>query len=290
MRRWAILNAILTFCLLAILGGLWQTWTRALPEVEAAEDSGGAVPTGSGEGKGKGKGKRNAAQIDKAAQATPTAIVTAIVEKDLFDASRRPEPPKAVETSAPAPKQPCVVPAGVTVVGVAKVGKEREAFITDASQGAGQRRVRTGDAVVGYTVKTIKEATVIFTCPSGDTVDVSLMLEKGKGAGFPGMPGVPGLPVPPPPPRPPGGVRGRQGQPQQPGAPGGGSPAAGVQGGSPAAGIPLKPPLPVPPPPPPVAPGVPGGQPPTPLQKLPNQARVDPSEFAYREPRLIARR
>jgi hypothetical protein len=114
-------------------------------------------------------------------------------------------------------------PQGVTIVGMRIVGHDREVFVTDASQGTQQRRLRVGDQVAGYTVKSIEAATVTLVSPSGDPVGMPLTLEKGKTAA-PAKPGAPGRP----------------------------SPAAGVTANavpgaaSPAAGVPVAPPAPPP--------------------------------------------
>jgi hypothetical protein len=154
-------------------------------------------------------------------------------------------------------------PTGVTVVGVRIFGGDREVFVTDASGGAGgQRRLRVGDEVAGYTVKTIEATSVTLSSPSGDLVTMPLTLEKGKGGGGGGGASPPVARAP--------------GRPQAPQPPG--SPAAGAQGKSPAAGVARTPPPSVAvPPAPPVAtpPGVvppkPGQNPQT--QHLPSEVR-----------------
>ena len=43
-----------------------------------------------------------------------------------------------------------------------------------------QRRLRIGDQVVGYTIKTIEPTGVTLNSPSGDPVTMALVVEKGK--------------------------------------------------------------------------------------------------------------
>src|SRR5262249_36836956 len=137
------------------------------------------------------KGKQAAEKANARAQQTPPALVTAIVEKDLFDPSRHPPAPDEVKVEPVAPvTKP---PDGVTVVGVRIFGKEREVFVSDASQNpAVGRRLRAGDQVAGYTVKSIDPRGVTLLSPSGDSVPLPLTLDKGKGGGSPPPPGAPG--------------------------------------------------------------------------------------------------
>src|SRR5262249_58032609 len=144
------------------------------------------------------KGKRAAEKAAGRAQQTPAALVTAIAEKDLFDPSRRAPTPEEAKTEVPAPvTKP---PDGVTVVGVRMFGKDREVFVTDATQNpATGRRLRAGDQIAGYTVKTIEATQVTLLSPSGDSVVVPLTLDKGGKPGVPG--GPPRAPVPGRPPQ-----------------------------------------------------------------------------------------
>src|SRR5207247_3581761 len=99
------------------------------------------------------KGKRG--RGDKAgtlAQQTPAMLVTEISDKDLFDPSRR---PPAVEDTTTAVVPVTKPPDNVSVVGVRIFGKDREAFVSDGTQGqAITRRVRTGDQNAGGIGKT----------------------------------------------------------------------------------------------------------------------------------------
>ena len=258
MGRWAIINGVLVVFVLLVGWQIARIWGRTLPPVDVvARQAGGAQPTPKSEGGGKGKRGEKAAT--KAAETAPPVMVAAIVERDLFDPSRtKPsEDPKVVPTA------PVVAPPqNVTISGVSLVGKDREAFITDNGQ---TRRVRVGDQVQGYIVKTIRTTELVMASPAGEPVSMSLAVEKGKGALPTGRP-----PVPPKP-----------GQPPQPGPlPTGPVPsAAGVQpGASPAAGIqpPKPPPLRPGIPPPPGAPGAPGVPPVHPIQPVPVPAAGPP--------------
>ncbi len=212
MGRWAILNGLLGVIVLLLGLQIAWTWTRTLPPVDFAARSTETLPKdGAGGGpKGERRGKRNADKMP----ATPAAMVVAIVNKDLFDPSRQ-KASEEIKVAAPKEAPP---PPNVTLVGVRILGKDREAFILDAGQP--QRRVRTGDQVGGYTVKTIRPTRVTLTAGSGEVVDLKLTVEKAGGAG-PAVPAVPGARAPGAP---------RPGQPgaTPPGTPAP-SPAAGVQ-------------------------------------------------------------
>src|SRR5439155_1448702 len=117
------------------------------------------------------KGKRG--RGDKAgalAHQTPAMLITAIAETDLFDPSRRPPSVEDTTTAAVPVTKP---PDNVSVVGVRIFGKDREAFVSDGTQGqAITRRVRTGDQIAGYIVKAIERTAVTLTSPSGDVVSM----------------------------------------------------------------------------------------------------------------------
>ena len=89
-----------------------RTWARGLPRIEvpppaAAPPAPGAEP--------REKGKRGVEKTGARGQQTPTALVAAIAEKDLFDMSRQKptEEVKGIEQT-PAVTGP---PANVTIVG-----------------------------------------------------------------------------------------------------------------------------------------------------------------------------
>jgi len=254
MGRWTIANALLAV-IVALLGfEIVRTWGRALPPVEVPANA--TLPPAAPAPHE--KGKRGAA--DKAAargQQTPVAMVATIVDKDLFDPSRRPPAPDEVKVDATPPvTKP---PDNVTVVGVRILGKDREVFVNDASQTpASARRLRAGDQVAGYTVKKIEATGIVLSSPSGDLVAMPLNVDKGKAGAGKGP--TPGKPPPPP------AVAGRPGLPAM-------SPALGPSGASPAAGIQAAPPPTPPKPPAPVPPAQPATPQPQAAQALGNDAR-----------------
>ena len=107
------------------------------------------------------------------------------------------------------------------------VGRDFEAFVADVAQGNQQRRLRVGDEVGGYTLKTIHPSRVSLASAAGESLTLTLNIEKSAAGGArpPGAPGAPGVPP-------------RPGQPGMPQAGGMQSPAAGVQ---PAAAMPQSP-------------------------------------------------
>lgn len=239
MRRWAILNVLLGLIVLLLGVEIARTWARALPPI-AVQPRESAPPATHAK---REKGKRGGAdKIPVVADQRPEALIASIAEKDLFDPSRRPP----TEEPKPEPTRETGPPTGLTIVGMRIFGKDREVFITDSTQGGTQgnwqRRLRVGDQVAGYTIKTIESTSVTLTSPSGDQVTMPLTIEK-KGTTTPNKPPAPGR----------GAVAGQ--------APS--SPAAGSTASSPAAGVAVRPPTPVQPPvagvPPPV-PGQPAGQ------------------------------
>ncbi len=270
MRRWAIINTLLAL-MVALLGfEIVRTWARGLPPVEVPAAAPPPVDAPEPHDPGKRAGGDKAAAR---AQQTPEALVAAIVEKDLFDPSRRAPTVEEVRTEAPPPvTKP---PDGVTVVGVRIFGKDREVFVNDTTQGAAAtRRLRAGDQVAGYTVKVIEATGVTLTSPSGDVVAMPLAVDKGR--------------TPP-------AVRGAS-PPRS--APGGGlgaatSPALGYQGSSPAAGVRPPPPPPAPPPavatpPQPVPP--PAGQQNPQMQQLPSEVRQKLEQLRQNDKRSGRRR
>jgi len=247
MSRLAFVNGLLGVILVVLGIGIWTTWARSLPPEPVIERT-PVGKTASEPRGGGGKNKRGAPDKGAAAALPPPALVSAIVERDLFDPSRQ----KATEETAKVTAVPRETgpPPGVTLVGIRILGKDREALMTDQSQGTQQRRLRVGDQVGGYTVQQIAASSLTLTSPSGDPVTMALNVEKGHG-GTPAKPGAPGVPP-------------RPGQPPQPAGPA--SPAAGnLTAPSPAAGVGAKgaPPLsPRPPGVPPAAANPVPGQPP----------------------------
>jgi hypothetical protein len=212
MRRWMILNGVLAIIVLGLGVQIALTWARTLPPVDARATgkTSDAAPRSEG---GKRGSKRS--QTDKAPQ-TPAMLVTAIVNKDLFDPSRS----RPTEEAKPAVVAVEVTPPpGISLVGVRLFGRDREGFILDATQGNQQRRIRLGDTVGNFTVKTIRPSSVVLAAATGEYVTLTLTVDKAKGGATP--------------------VPARAGRAQAAAAAGGaGSPAAGVTaGGSPAAGV-----------------------------------------------------
>jgi hypothetical protein len=228
MRRWTILNVLLGV-IVALLGiEIVRTWARTVPAVDLtprqpapAREAEKQPPHGKGK---RGANDKTAAHVEQ----SPAAMVAAVADKDLFDPSRR-GPSEDAAGGGPVVHE-TGPPPGVTVVGIRILGRDREVFVTDASQGNQQRRLRPGDQVGGYTVKSIEATQLVLTSPSGDTVSMPLALEKGKP-----QPAHPAAPVPA---RPAGVVPAIK--------PPAASPAAGVQGAPTAAGIGAKPVAPTP--------------------------------------------
>jgi hypothetical protein len=208
MRRWTIINVLL-LVMVALLGvEIYRTWARGLPSV-VVHPRPPAPERPDGRRAGTERGGARAHQ-------PPAGLVAAIAEKDLFDPSRR----APAEAAVPEAARETGPPPGLRVVGVRILGGDREAFVTDANQGNQQRRLRVGDQIAGYTVKTIEATALGLVSPSGDPVTMPLEVEAGKG-GTVGVRPVVRAPTP--------------GQ-----APV--SPAAGIQATSPAAGVPVAPP------------------------------------------------
>jgi hypothetical protein len=247
MGRWAILNGVLLL-IVALLGvQIAWTWRRALPPIEVASRGADPAPKDDGKPDGKGtggrrdRGKRGAAEKP---EQQPAVLVTTIISKDLFDPSRQ---KASEEVKAPAPKE-AGPPPNLTLVGVRMIGRDREILVTDVGQGNQQKRLRVGDQLGGYTLKTIQPSRVTLSSANGDVVTLTLAVDKSGGAAPAAAPGrPPGAPVPP-----------RPGQPAAPGV--AGIPAAGVAT-SPAAGIQPRPPRAPAHPPRPGVPSAPGTPP-----------------------------
>jgi hypothetical protein len=177
VRRWTIINVLLGL-VVALLGmQIVRTWARSLPSVEVSPRAPAAeAPPAPPREKGRrGGGEKGAAR----ALQQPPALVAAIAEKELFDPSRKP-PTEEAKVETPKTTGP---PAGVTVVGVRIVGKDREVFMTETGGNAqqAQRRLHPGDEIAGYTIKVIEATGVTLASPSGDLVTMSLP-STGKGA------------------------------------------------------------------------------------------------------------
>jgi len=175
MRRWAIVNILLGIVASLLAFEIARTWARALPVVEIEARTPAPVEAPRKSPRAEGAGPR--------AQ-QPDGLVTAIVEKNLFDPSRSPPAVEAVEVqAAPVTK----APDGVTIVGVRIFGEDREVFVSDTTQGSAvPRRLRTGDQVAGYTITAIEPNAVSLRSPSGDAVRMPLV--PGKGSTVPAKP------------------------------------------------------------------------------------------------------
>ena len=88
----------------------------------------------------------------------PLASYAAVVERPLFSPSRRPAP----GTSAAAGPS---VESRYRLLGVVATGPRKKAFIADGSR---RLDITEGDALEGWTVKTIRPDSVILTSPAGE--------------------------------------------------------------------------------------------------------------------------
>jgi hypothetical protein len=232
MGRWALLNGLLGVIVLLLGLQIAWTWARSLPpiNVEARSDSEPTPLPGDGP-----KGERRSRRGADKAPASPAVLVNTIHNKDLFDPSRQ----KASEEAKVAAPKETGPPPSLTLSGVRILGKDREAFITDTTAPAGQqlKRMRSGDQVSGYSVKSIEPTRVTLTSAAGDLIKLKLEVEKTGGGAAPGVPVAPGVAGRPPRP----GQPGAPGQPAVPGA-GAASPAAGIQPTPPAGAGQVRPP------------------------------------------------
>jgi hypothetical protein len=223
MGRWAILNGILVLIVLLLGLQIARTWGRALPPVEIAprqsEPSARTESKGDPKGGGRRGGKRG---TPERTDQQPAVLVTTIVNKDLFDPSRQ----KPTEEVRAAPVKELGPPPNLTLVGVRMIGRDREVLVTDAAQANQQKRLRVGDQIGGYTLKTVGPSRVTLASAGGETISLTLAVDKSGGGGVGGVPKPPGAATPPRPGQPPGAAT-----PPRPGQPPGvaPSPAAGIQ-------------------------------------------------------------
>jgi hypothetical protein len=234
MGRWAILNVVLGLIVILLVVQLVMTWTRSLPPVPVVARGAGTDASEPGRGAGGKRSKRAGTERE----VPPAVMVATIVNKDLFDPSRQ-KATATPEATVEAPKE-TGPPPNLSLVGVRMIGRDREAFLIDTGKGNEQQRLREGDEIGGFTVKTIEARRVTLNNAGGEVINLTLTVESSSGGG--GAPGIPGGAAP------------RPGRPPMPAAPGGGSPAAGAMGNSPAAGV-----VPSASSMPPVVPGRPGG-------------------------------
>src|SRR5262249_32677921 len=217
MGCWAIINGHRGVMVAGFVFGLIGTWTRRLPPIEVSDPAPDPASPPPGKALGSGKGKRGEKGGAKG-DLSPQALVTAIVEHDLFDLTRA-KPADDAKAIALVPKE-TNPPPNTSLVGVSIVGTERQVFM---SEGGTVKRLHVGDQIAGYTIKGVNTDGVDLTSPSGDPVSMALAMEKKA------------VPVTPPGVVKPGGVPG------QPPRAGVASPAAGPTAPSPAAGVGARP-------------------------------------------------
>jgi hypothetical protein len=162
--RWTVVNTVLVLIVLAVAAQIGRTWMRTRAPLPVVE------------GESERSAKRRPPRRPRPAS-DPEEMVVRITEQDLFDPSRKAEgtegdtaPAELAEDETPPP------PPGVTVVGVRLLGEDREAFVKDSSNASGQRRVRLGDDVGGYTVEEIRETSVVLEASNGNRVTLWLSL------------------------------------------------------------------------------------------------------------------
>lgn len=219
MGRWAIINGLLGLLVAGLAFGLVGTWTRRLPPIEVSEPDPVPTPAPTGKPSGSGKGKRGGDKGGAKTDLSPQALVTAIVDRDLFDVTRA-KPTDDAKPVAVVPKE-TNPPPNTTLVGVRILGADREAFVNELGT---VKRLHVGDQIAGYTVKGVSTDGLELASPSGDPVTMALTMEKKGAAAAPAAPAK--APTPGQQPRAVAGV---------------GPPAAGVTQPSPAAGIGAKP-------------------------------------------------
>lgn len=186
MRRWGIINGLLGLIVALLLVQIAGTWARSLPKPDERLRQPPPAPAPEPREKGRRSGDKGGPRAAPA----PEAVVSAISDKDLFDATRRP-PPVGTAAQAAADEAPPPPPSGVAVVGIRLLHGEREAFIQDATQQNKQRRLRVGDTLQSYTVKEITDTQVILAAATGQSVTMDVELRKSGGARGP-APAVPG--------------------------------------------------------------------------------------------------
>jgi len=162
VKRFRVLNLIL----IALIGlAAWRTvdvWRRTPPQVPDRGDS-------------------PAPSIDQsgapARRPALPQLVSAITDKDLFDASR--QAPSAA--SAPTPEQTPQPPPTLKLSGVIFVGPHREAVFIDINQNNKQIRMREGEEISGYKVAKIGTQQVSLVSGTGDEVKLDLLIETARG-------------------------------------------------------------------------------------------------------------
>ena len=180
--RWTVLNVVLVAIVVLLGVQITWTWMRAVPPLRVPVAMDPADPAPRREPKSKPQtahGENGAEQV---------ALITSM---DLFDVSRQAVGAAGVDVAV----VEVPPPTGIDLVGIRLLAGDPEAFIRDASQQNGQRRVREGDEVAGYTVQAIKPTSLELGNPAGQTVTLWLQLApSGARAGVPQAGGRPGVP------------------------------------------------------------------------------------------------
>ena len=164
MKRFRFLNAVLG--ILLILAG-WR-FAQVLGQVPPE------VPADSGAGRiavGEIPGESNRLRVIPA--------VKSIRSKDLFDVSRKPVDAgdrDSLPQETPAP------PPTLKLTGVLFVGTFREAVVIDESSGRKQLRLREGEEVSGYRVRSIRPEAVVLANDLGEEVRLQLLVNTGSPA------------------------------------------------------------------------------------------------------------
>lgn len=162
MKRFRILNIAL-IALIALAG--WRTigvWRRTPPQVADR-----AEPPAPVMDQAVAPGRRPALP----------QLVSAITDKDLFDASRQ-APSSA---AAPAPEPTPQPPPTLKLSGVIVVGPVREAVFIDINQNNKQIRMPEGEEINGYKVAKIEPEKVTLVSGTGDELKLDLLIETAKG-------------------------------------------------------------------------------------------------------------
>src|SRR4029453_15617343 len=100
--------------------------------------------------------------------------------KDLFDPSRQ----RPTEEVRAAPVKELGPPPNLTLVGVRMIGRDREVLVTDGAQANKRKRLRVGDQIGGYTLKTVGPSRVtLASAGGGDTTPTPPRAQRTGGGG-----------------------------------------------------------------------------------------------------------
>lgn len=163
MRLWSVINLILGLAVVFLALQIAYTWQRRLPPVRlrAQRQLRGHPPALPG----------------LVPDRPPEGAVKEIAEHNLFD------PGRSEVQSAASAQAPAGPPPGVTLTGVRIVGGDREALMTEGPGSPEQRRLREGDEIAGYKVRSIQASRVVLVSPSGEEISLPLVLRGGEGGG-----------------------------------------------------------------------------------------------------------